>query len=86
MYGLHVYLVVEMSLGSYYHVRRGQLYDGLQSCCYSNSHCLFSATKGINRIQGTVVYIRPLKLQASLSAHNLVQKHKLVAVGTILER
>ena len=28
-----------------------------------------------------VVYIQPLKLQASLWAHDLVQKHKLVAVG-----
>jgi len=30
---------------------------------------------------GTVVYVRPLKQQASLPAHDLVQKHKVVDAG-----
>ena len=35
----------------------------------------------LNRIQRTVAYTRPLKLQASLRGHNLVQKPELVDVG-----
>jgi len=35
----------------------------------------------INRIQGKVVYIQPLKQQASLRAHDIAQKYKVVAVG-----
>ena len=37
--------------------------------------------KRFNRSSGKVAYIRPLKLQASLRAHDLVQKHELVDVG-----
>ena len=36
---------------------------------------------GINRISGKVAYMRPLKLQASLRAHDLARKYKLVAAG-----
>ena len=35
----------------------------------------------VNRISGKVAYMRPLKLQASLRAYNIVQKHELVDVG-----
>ena len=35
----------------------------------------------INRIVGEVAYMRPLKLQASLRARDLVRKHELVDVG-----
>ena len=35
----------------------------------------------INRISGKVAYMRPLKQQASLRAHDLVRKHELVDVG-----
>ena len=39
------------------------------------------AQNNSNRIRGTVVYIQPLKLQASLRAHDLARKYKLVDVG-----
>jgi len=35
----------------------------------------------INRIPGTVIYIRPLRLQASLRAHDLARYRKLLGVG-----
>ena len=35
----------------------------------------------VNRIQGTVAYMRPLKLQASLRARDLARYWELVAVG-----
>jgi len=42
---------------------------------------IYMSTTYVNMIQGTVLYIRPLKLQASLRAHNSVRKHKLVGAG-----
>ena len=47
-------------------------------------HCLDDVIRhweDLNRISGKVAYMRPLKLQASLRAHDLVQKHELVDVG-----
>jgi len=36
---------------------------------------------GVNMISGKVVYIWPLKLQASFRAHDITRKHELVAAG-----
>jgi len=47
-----------------------------------SQHCwnLFENLSRLNRIQRTVTYMRPIKLQASLRAHDLMQKHELVDV------
>ena len=40
-----------------------------------------TSVKLFNRIMREVAYMRPLKLQASLRAHDLMRKHELVDVG-----
>ena len=40
-----------------------------------------SARIGFNRISGKVTYMRPLKLQASLRAHDLARYRELVGAG-----
>ena len=47
----------------------------ISHACTKCSHPL------LNRIQGTIAYMRPLKLQASLQARDLIQSRKLVGVG-----
>ena len=42
--------------------------------------------RNLNRIQGTVAYMRPLKLQASLRARDLARYRELVAVGHRFEK
>ena len=49
-------------------------------CSLEIRPCLL-ITRAVHRIEGLVVDIRPLKLQASLWAHDLAQKYELVAVG-----
>ena len=52
-----------------------------ENALYGQGEVSVRCFRGVNRISGKVAYIRPLKLQASLRAHDLVQKHKLVDVG-----
>ena len=49
-------------------------------------HVILTNVQLFDRIRGTVVYIRPLKLQASLQAHDLARKYELVAAGHRFEK
>ena len=58
------------------------LWNALERGGENNNKKLWVITEAyINRISGKVVYIQPLKLQASLRAHDLTHKYKLVDVG-----
>ena len=46
-----------------------------------STHVKVDTIFGINRIQGTVLYIGPLRLQASLRARDLARYRELVGVG-----
>ena len=56
------------------------IYLGINAAHIGRSSEKLSQEK-VNRIVGTVVNTRPLKWQASLRGHNLVQKYEVVAVG-----
>ena len=72
-------IIILKSMG-FYNTMSATTQNEMRTTNLMTERCI-SSSSSFNRISGKVAYMQPLKLKASLHAHDLVRKHELLDAG-----